>query len=172
MTISGIERETEHEVLAALRSFAELPAWLAQAMDPVRVRAELERHVPELATNAMRLVSCEPSRLRAKGDQWLARYELIVADADHRARDAGRRVALVGVLEPPGRGSQEPSAPAPVAVPFGHPTGSVGCRTCGCTCARRSPTTTFPPCRCSPIRPGRGSCSRTASAGRRTRASG
>jgi aminoglycoside phosphotransferase (APT) family kinase protein len=121
MTISGIERETEHEVLAALRSFAELPAWLAQAMDPVRVRAELERHVPELATNAMRLVSCEPSRLRAKGDQWLARYELIVADADHRARDAGRRVALVGVLEPPGRGSQEPSAPAPVAVPFGHP---------------------------------------------------
>jgi aminoglycoside phosphotransferase (APT) family kinase protein len=107
--------ETER-ILAALRKFADLPAWLSQAMDPGCVRASLERHVHEFATGTLRLVACEPSRLRAKGDQWLARYELVVADSD----GCERPVVLVGVLEPPNGAPPGSLASAPSDLPFGH----------------------------------------------------
>jgi hypothetical protein len=118
VTLPGIEAcEAEQVMLAALRRFAELPAWLAQAMNPSSVRASLERHVPELAADRLRLVACEPSRLRAKGDQWLARYELVVADSDGKQRP----VVLTGVLEPPNGALQRSVAWTLAAVPFGHP---------------------------------------------------
>jgi hypothetical protein len=111
----------EREVVAGLDRFAELPTWLAQAMDSDRVRAALQRHVPEFVSGSLRLVGCEPSRLRAKGDQWLARYELVVADPDDSRDDRARPVVLVGVLEPPNGRPQPLSVPALTTVPFGHP---------------------------------------------------
>jgi hypothetical protein len=126
MSLSRIEQHNHwlmppaHEaerMLAGLRRFAELPAWLSRAMDPGCVRTSLERHVHEFATGTLRLVACEPSRLRAKGDQWLARYELVVADSD----GGERPVVLVGILEPP-NGAPQPSLVSALSdLPFGHP---------------------------------------------------
>jgi hypothetical protein len=100
----------------ALRAFGRLPAWLADAMDPERVRTALSRTVPELASGRLRLVDCDPERLRAKGDQWLARYRLVVAD-----RDGERTVVLSGELLSPERLDAAPGGTASVAEPFGAP---------------------------------------------------
>ncbi|HWM59599.1 MAG TPA: phosphotransferase [Pseudonocardia sp.] len=109
------DRPAQRNMLAGLRHFADLPARLAQAMDPGRVHAALTRHVPELATGELRLVHCVPSRLRAKGEQWLARYELTVEDP---AASSTRPVVLVGTLAPP---SSTPPAAAPPGSRFGCP---------------------------------------------------
>jgi hypothetical protein len=73
------------------------------------VHTALVRQVPELASGELRLLGCEPSRLRAKGDRWLARYDLTVQDP---ATSTTRPVVLVGTLEPP-------TAAPPVATPVG-----------------------------------------------------
>lgn len=106
---------TAPDLLTSLRPFAELPRWLADAMDACRVHAALVRQVPEFACGILRLVSCVPSRLRLKGDQWLARYELVVHDP---STSRTWPVVLVGDLEPPG--TAEPAA-APIAGRFGDP---------------------------------------------------
>jgi hypothetical protein len=107
-------KAAQHDVVTGLRKFAPLPTWLTHAMDAGRVQAALEQHVPEFAAGALRLVSCHPSRLRAKGAQWLARYELMVSPST----DKTSPVVLVGVLEPP---NGRPEPPSTAAVPFGHP---------------------------------------------------
>lgn len=87
----------EAEVIDPLGAFARLPDWLAAAMLPDQVAASLRRHVPELAEGEKTLLSCVPQRLRAKGDEWLARYRLDVADADGPTDE----LIVVGRLWPP-----------------------------------------------------------------------
>jgi hypothetical protein len=113
-------------IVGSLAAFSRLPDWLAAGMDPRRVGEGLERQVPELRDGRVRLLACTPDRLRAKGDEWVARYTLSVAEP------VGERseIVLVGNLWPPGR---EPSGPTddPVGVAgFGEP---------GWCCALASP---------------------------------
>ena len=86
-------------LITSLAGFASLPDWLAAGMDAGRVAESLVRHVPELAAERPRLVSCTPDRLRAKDSEWLVRYTLTVA----RPADEPREIVLVGNLWPPGQ---------------------------------------------------------------------
>ncbi|MGW0231417.1 phosphotransferase [Actinopolymorpha singaporensis] len=85
-------------VVDPLTAFASLPEWLAACMMPDRVEEALRRHVPEIADGQVRLLSCVPQRLRAKGTRWLARYRLRV-DPGREGGDGD--VVLVGNLWPP-----------------------------------------------------------------------
>lgn len=107
----------DDEVVASLFPFDTLPDWLVAGMDPDRVAAELRHHVREFADGSLALSSCTPQRLRAKGEEWLARYLLRVVGPAGDPRD----VVLTGYLWPP-------SAPLPHVddsrsdtVPFGDP---------------------------------------------------
>lgn len=88
--------------IGPLEAFATLPDWLAAGMDGRRVREALERQVAELVRGEVRLLSCTPERLRAKGEDWLARYRLGVVGPGGEPRD----LVLVGRLF-------APAAPAP-----------------------------------------------------------
>ena len=83
----------DETVLQALAGFAELPDWLAAAMDGERVRSAVAAAAPGLD-----VLACEPQRLRAKEDRWLCRYGVTVARADQ----VGPELVLVGELVPPG----------------------------------------------------------------------
>lgn len=85
------------KVIAPLATFATLPDWLVAGMTGARVQESLRRRVPELQENRPRLLSCTPQRLRAKGDEWLARYQVEVADPGAEPR----HVILVGNLYGP-----------------------------------------------------------------------
>jgi hypothetical protein len=67
------------DVLESLAAFEILPEWLAAGMYGSRVASSLEQHAAPLADGSMTLVSCSPKRLRAKGEEWIPRYELTVA---------------------------------------------------------------------------------------------
>ena len=84
-------------VIAPLDTFATLPDWLAAGMDGERVMESLQRQVPEFIDGRPRLLSCTPERLRAKGEEWLARYQLTVADPGAEPRS----VVVVGNLYAP-----------------------------------------------------------------------
>lgn len=112
-------------IVASLAAFRELPDWLAAGMDPRRVHASLERHVPDLRDGRLRLLACRPDRLRAKGDEWLVRYTLSVGDPG----GARREIVLVGNLWPPGR---EPS-------PAGEPDGGTAFGVPGWRCTTADP---------------------------------
>ena len=102
-------------VVASLGAFAALPEWLAAPMDGARVGDSLVRHVPELADGRLTLLSCTPQRLRAKDQEWVARYQPLGLALGAEPRD----VVLVGNLWAP---SQQPS-PEPTSsddVPFGE----------------------------------------------------
>ncbi|WP_020579398.1 phosphotransferase [Actinopolymorpha alba] len=108
-------------VVSSLEEFASLPDWLAAGMLPDRVESALRREVPELADGRLTLLSCTPQRLRAKGNEWLARYRLEVAEPG----GAPREVVLVGNLRPPSTGGPEPDHAqrrGPLSSPeFGEP---------------------------------------------------
>lgn len=96
----------EERIISALDPFTTLPDWLASCMRGDEVARVLERHVPELASGDLRLVSCTPQRLRSKEEQWLARYSLMVAEPGGESRE----VVLVGTLWAPSRGAPMPGA--------------------------------------------------------------
>jgi hypothetical protein len=98
--------ETE-EVIAPLDAFETLPDWLRAGMDGERIKRSLEQVVPELASEQCHLRSCTPQRLRAKEDQWLARYLLDVAASGGQATN----IVLVGNLYAPA--VPEPTFPDP-----------------------------------------------------------
>lgn len=109
--MTTIEPVAARSAAASVDAFDELPAWLTAAMDPDQVAASLRRHVPELASATVRLVGCLPERLRAKDQEWLARYRLTL-ERDGRNQD----VVLVGNLWPPGRSAEplaSPTTPSP-----------------------------------------------------------
>jgi len=113
-----VSTTTENDpVVESLAAFASLPDWLSAGMDAQRVGASVVRHVPELSQERLQLLSCTPERLRAKGDEWLARYTLEVAESG----GAPRHVVLVGNLYGPSQ--QLPSEDATLAddIPFAAP---------------------------------------------------
>jgi hypothetical protein len=87
-------------ILAGLRVFAAPPEWLTAAVDADRVRTELARAVPEFASGALTLRSCEPQRLRLKEGKgcWTCSYAVTVATS---IGDVAK-VSLAGTLHPPG----------------------------------------------------------------------
>jgi len=95
------------DLQASLDAFATLPEWLASTMRPERIEQSLREHVPAFGDG--RLLACMPQRLRAKGDQWIARYALTVAAQDGGEPD---EVVLVGQLYAPGV-----DVPADVSAP-------------------------------------------------------
>lgn len=99
-------------VLSGLQLFAAPPAWLAAAVDPDRVRAELVRAVRAFASGALTLQSCEPRRLRLKEGSscWTCAYEATVRTPTGELQN----VSLTGTLQPPG-----PPEPAQASGLFG-----------------------------------------------------
>lgn len=93
-------------VLSSLNAFGAIPDWLAAPMSGQRVGDSLVRHVPGLADGSATLLSCEPQRLRAKGDEWVVRYQVSVAEPGSRPRTQ----VLVGNLWSPS--AQPPPKPA------------------------------------------------------------
>ncbi|MFP5347500.1 MAG: phosphotransferase [Actinomycetes bacterium] len=109
---------THDEAVDALQAFAVLPDWLSALMEPGRLDHALRRSVAELADGRLTLVSCRADRLRAKGEDWLARCSVTVADRDGTRQD----VVLVGfVLPPPRRPASPTEAVDQRVVPFGAP---------------------------------------------------
>jgi hypothetical protein len=89
-----------HEAITSLEPFAEIPDWLAAGMHGDRVARALEAAIPDVAEGRSRIVQCRPERLRAKGDEWIARYRVTITDAQGDTSD----VILVGRLWAPGQG--------------------------------------------------------------------
>jgi hypothetical protein len=103
--------------LAALQGFAAIPRWLSAFMEPKRLETSLRRAVPELADGRLTLLDCVPQRLRAKGDQWLARCQVTVAGPDGFHRD----VVLVGRVVPPTEDAPRAPTTQELRVAFGEP---------------------------------------------------
>ena len=109
---------TENDpVVEPLAAFSSLPDWLSAGMDAQRVGASVVRHVLELSQERLQLLSCTPERLRAKGDEWLARYTLEVAESG----GAPRLVVLVGNLYGPSQQLPPEGVALADGVPFGAP---------------------------------------------------
>ena len=85
------------QALESLSAFEILPEWLAAGMYSGRVGSSLEQHAAPLVDGSVTLVSCKPKRLRAKGEQWIPRYELEVAKPGGEPEE----VVLVGRLWAP-----------------------------------------------------------------------
>lgn len=83
-----------------LQHFATLPDWLTAIADQDRVRDALARSVPEFATGALTLQSCDVKRVRIKKDRWTAMYQLTIAGLP-------QEVKLRGTLFPPGQPEPE-----------------------------------------------------------------
>ncbi|MGZ5370181.1 phosphotransferase family protein [Aeromicrobium sp.] len=104
------------EAVSALKAFSALPDWLAAFMRPDALEASLRVNVPEIADGRLELVEFRADRLRAKGEEWLSRCRVIVAEPSAPSRE----VVLVGKLIAPGQPEPLPAAPA---VAFGGPGG-------------------------------------------------
>ncbi len=94
--------------MVSLSEFEILPEWLAAGMYGGRVGASLEQHAAPLADGSMTLLSCNPKRLRAKGEEWIPRYELMVAPVGREPEE----LVLVGRLWAP-----DQAPPASVTSP-------------------------------------------------------
>lgn len=99
------------DVAAGLERLGRPPDWLSAMEDPARVRADLERELPELSSGDLRLVACKFKRAHIEGDSYTTLHRIKVEDADGEFRE----VDLHGVLVLPGqvasdRGSVEPFA--------------------------------------------------------------
>jgi hypothetical protein len=115
--VLSAELGQEEEVLDALAPFATLPEWLAAAMRRERVAESLVRHVPELADGRLSLLGCTAQGLRARGSDWLTRYDVRVRSSDGETRD----IVLMGTLRAPGRLLPCSTIPVTAEPPFGQP---------------------------------------------------
>ena len=66
---AGMSNVIQERLAGELSRLAERPEWLLAALDPERVRAALERHIPEFASGALRLRSIGTARLFMKDIQ-------------------------------------------------------------------------------------------------------
>lgn len=115
---AGYPGLSDDTVLDALQGLAAIPCWLSAFMKPKRLETSLRRAVPELADGRLTLLDCVPQRLRAKGNQWLARCQVTVAAPDGSRRD----VVLVGRVVPPTENdAQSRPTPRELRVAFGEP---------------------------------------------------
>jgi hypothetical protein len=83
---------------SGLARLAEPPDWLTAVEDPRRLRADLERAVPELASGARRLVAAKFKRARMEGGRWTAVCRLRLEDA---AGGGHSEIDVEGRLVPP-----------------------------------------------------------------------
>jgi len=97
-----------------LRRFGTLPDWLIAIDDADRVRDELTRSIPEFASGALTLMSCDIKRVRMKKNIWTSICRLTVAEQD---QSEPRVVALRGTLFPPTLA--EPQTGNDTQQPFG-----------------------------------------------------
>lgn len=71
------------EPVATVRQFGTLPRWLAAALDTEQVMTALNRHVPEFASEVLRLRDCTIDLLHLKDKgEWGRNWLLTIADAD------------------------------------------------------------------------------------------
>jgi Ser/Thr protein kinase RdoA (MazF antagonist) len=101
------------DIRAALGQLARPPGWLVAIEDPARLRAELERCVPELATGSLRLVSCRFKRAHLGGGTWTSLCRLTVEGPEG---DGRREVDVRGTLVLPG---EQPPPPSKGEAPLG-----------------------------------------------------
>jgi hypothetical protein len=88
------------------------PDWLISIEDKDRLRADLERSIPELVDGSVRLMGCKFKRAHIDPDGWTSLCRLKIEDADGSGR---REVDVRGRLILPGEAA--PVAPA-AYVPF------------------------------------------------------
>ena len=76
-TATGVLTQ-QSPIAEGLRRLMEPPAWLGAVGDTTRVRAALERAVPEFASGALAINTLVVKRLRLKKgkDGWTGQYEL------------------------------------------------------------------------------------------------
>src|SRR6185436_4288326 len=102
------------KIIDDLRRFGTLPDWLSAIDDDDRVRSELTRSIPEFASGALTLVSCEIKRARMKKNIWTTICRLTITDQDGGEPQV---VALRGTLLPPTLA--EPQSGNDAQQPFG-----------------------------------------------------
>ena len=120
------------QALASLSAFEILPEWLAAGMYGGRVGSSLEQHAAPLVDGSVTLVSCNPKRLRAKGEEWIPRYEL----RSPRRAASRRRSCSSAASGRPTRRRPSPSRRRPTTPTRGR----AGCPTSGSSCTPRRPT--------------------------------
>jgi hypothetical protein len=86
-------------VLTALQQLATPPGWLVAIEDPGRVRADLERAVPELGAGAPAILKVKFKRAHLEEGHWVTLHRLTVLD---EGADSPREIDIRGVLLAPG----------------------------------------------------------------------
>jgi hypothetical protein len=86
-------------VMAALQQLAKPPDWLVAVEDPVRVRADFERSVPELGAGRPAIVKVKFKRAHLEEGHWVTLHRLTVLDD---GADTPREIDIRGVLLAPG----------------------------------------------------------------------
>ena len=112
---------------AGLDLLAQPPDWLSAIEDPDRMRADLERCIPELASGSLTLAACKFKRAHIEDGSWTTLHRLKIEDRTA----AGREVDLRGALLLPG--ADAPPRPRPPASP--RRAGTATCRTSAWTSA-------------------------------------
>jgi hypothetical protein len=87
------------EVAQGLDRMSDPPEWLTAIEDPRRLRDDLERSIPELASGAQRLLSCKFKRAHINASGWQTLCRLTVDDAEG---GTPRQVDVYGHLAAPG----------------------------------------------------------------------
>jgi len=105
--------EQEQTRVEGLQRLATRPDWLTAALQPDLVLRALARHVPEVASGALRLIDCVTPRLFLKdpSGRWRGTYHLTVEGLPGTPRQAiPLRVTLSAPGLPPPRGMEQPSS--------------------------------------------------------------
>ena len=105
--------DTTSDITANLQRLAALPGWLLAALQSEQVSASLTRHMPELASGALKLRSCKIKRLLLKDDsgRWSGAYTVAVEDTQTGQKHT---IVLDGTLTAPAqRASGVATTPSP-----------------------------------------------------------
>jgi len=96
------------EVAAGLERLAQPPDWLSAMEDSARVRADLEREVPELTSGDLKLVGCKFKRAHVDDGRWTTLHRIKVENPEGEVREIDLHGVLVqadetapGHLSPP-----------------------------------------------------------------------
>ena len=75
------------EVAAGLEHLSQPPDWLFAMEDPARVRADLEREVPEFTSGGLTLVACKFKRAHIDGGSFTTLHRIKVEDSEGEVRE-------------------------------------------------------------------------------------
>ena len=124
---------------AGLGVLAQPPDWLVAIEDLDRLRADLERTIPELASGELQLVSCKFKRARIADGTYWSLCRLKIEDRDGSSR---HDVDVHGVLVLPWM-----DAPAVPAAPAGFERAELALPTSPTSAGRSAWSRPTPPCR-------------------------